>query len=274
MRIYCANEYNVPILFSLSKIFIAIYKGLRSLRNLKDGKTFMDIENSLQNLELMNFSDTKVTLTDNMFHIIVWDKMNMKQRVRLLQVLENNLSCKDGRCANKIEIYPKLPGIATSSRLTGKIKISQWNLKYGENGLSDMNAQLYCAICHEHEHFNQFIDVESDKIDKKTENFRINLKSRIPYGTTVQEYIDYRLQPIEYYAHKLSEEQTISTFLRLEREFGEDKGFRAWYKVISYASVENLVQLYNREYGTTYTFDELYTHILNKIAIHEKGPKL
>lgn len=235
----------------------------------------MDIENSLQNLESMSFSETKVTLTENMFHITIWNKMNLNQKVRLLQVLENNLSCKDGRDANEIKICLKLPNMASASKLTGKIRVSQWHLTYGFNGLSDLNAQIYCAICHEHEHFNQFIDAESDKIDKKTEECRINLKSIIPYSAaTVQEYIDYRLQPIEYYAHKLSEEQTISTFIRLEREFGVDKGFKKWYEIISVGSVENLVQVYNQEYCTAYTFDELYASVFNKIAIHEENPSL
>ncbi len=235
----------------------------------------MDIENALQNLESMPFSEEKVILTDNMFHITVWNKMNMSQWVRLLQVLENNLACRDGRSPNKIEVLLKMPDLASASLLTGKIRISQWHLECGFNDLSDMNAQTYSAICHEHEHFNQFIDAESDKDDKKTEECRVNLKSLIPYSdSSMQGYVEYRLQPTEYYAHKLSEEQTLSTFIRLEREFGEDKGFKEWYELISSVSVEDLVELYNQEYGTTYTFDELYTYILNKIVTHEKGPKL
>lgn len=231
----------------------------------------MNIEKTLQNLESMPFSKNKVRLTEDMFHITIWNEMSIEQRVHLLQILENNLSCKDGRDANKIKIFPKLPNLASASKSTGKIDVSEWHLANGINGLSDLNAQMYCTICHEHEHFNQFIDAEGDKTDRKTEDCRINLKSMIPYSeTTVQGYVEYRLQPIEYYAHKLSEEQTISTFMRLEREFGEDKGFRKWHETISIATVENLVRLYNQEYGTMYTFDELYACILDKIAAHEK----
>lgn len=235
----------------------------------------MDIENALQNLESMPFSEEKVILTENMFHITIWNMMNFSQRVHLLQLLEDNLSCRDGRAPNKIEIFLKMPNLASASLLTGKIRISQWHLECGFNDLSDLNAQTYSAICHEHEHFNQFIDAKNDKADKKTDECRANLKHLIPYSdSTVQGYVEYRLQPTEYYAHKLSEEQTVATFIRLEREFGEDKGFKEWYELISAVTVEGLVQIYNQEYGTEYTFDELYANVFNKITVHEKGPKL
>lgn len=232
----------------------------------------MNIEKSLQNLESMAFSDTKVILTDNMFHITIWNQMNYNQKLRLLQTLENNLSCKDGRAPSRIENSLKLPNLACASRLTGEIKVSQWHFEMGFNGLNALNAKAYCAICHEHEHLSQFLDADSDKIDKKSKECRVNLKSIIPYsGSTLQEYIEYRVQPIEYYAHKLSEEHTIATFSRLEREFGEDMGFRGWYDIISSVSLQNLVQLYNQEYGTTYTFEELYASVLDKVNINKKN---
>ena len=231
----------------------------------------MNIEKSLQSLESMAFSDTKVILTDNMFHITIWNQMNYNQKIRLLQTLENNLSCKDGRAPSKIKNFLKLPNLACASRLTGEIKVSQWHFEMGFNGLNDLNAQAYCAICHEHEHFSQFLDADSDKIDKKSEECRVNLESIIPYsGSTVQEYVEYRVQPIEYYAHKLSEEHTIATFARLEREFGKDIGFREWYDIISSVSLQNLTKLYNQEYGTTYTFEELYSSVLDKINNNNK----
>ena len=231
----------------------------------------MNIEKSLQSLESMAFSDTKVILTDNMFHITIWNQMNYNQKIRLLQTLENNLSCKDGRAPSKIKNFLKLPNLACASRLTGEIKVSQWHFEMGFNGLNDLNAQAYCAICHEHEHVSQFLDADSDKIDKKSEECRVNLESIIPYSeSTLQEYVEYRVQPIEYYAHKLSEEHTIATFARLEREFGKDIGFREWYDIISSVSLQNLTKLYNQEYGTTYTFEELYSSVLDKINNNNK----
>lgn len=207
----------------------------------------MNIEKSLQSLESMAFSDTKVILTDNMFHITIWNQMNYNQKIRLLQTLENNLSCKDGRVPSIIKNFLKLPSLACASKLTGEIKVSQWHFEMGFNDLNDLNAQAYCAICHEHEHISQFLDADSDKIDKKSEECRVNLKSIIPYsGSTIQAYVEYRVQPIEYYAHKLSEEHTIATFARLEREFGKDIGFREWYDIISSASLQNLTKLYNQ----------------------------
>ncbi len=119
------------------------------------------------------------------------------------------------------------------------------------------------------------MDIESGKNDKKTEECRTNLMSIIPYSAaTVKSYIEYRLQPIEYYAHKLSEEQTLVTFTRLEHEFGEDEGFRRWYEVVSTVTVENLVSLYNQTYSEAYTFEELYATILNKIADSKVSSKL
>lgn len=231
----------------------------------------MNIEKSLQSLESMAFSDTKVILTDNMFHITIWNQMNYNQKIRLLQTLENNLSCKDGRAPSGIKNFLKLPNLACASRLTGEIKVSQWHFEMGFNGLNDLNAQAYCAICHEHEHISQFLDADSDKIDKKSEECRVNLESIIPYSeSTLQEYVEYRVQPIEYYAHKLSEEHTIATFARLEREFGKDIGFREWYDIISSVSLQNLTKLYNQEYGTTYTFEELYSSVLDKINNNNK----
>lgn len=231
----------------------------------------MNIEKSLQSLESMAFSDTKVILTDNMFHITIWNQMNYNQKIRLLQTLENNLSCKDGRAPSGIKTFLKLPNLACASRLTGEIKVSQWHFEMGFNGLNDLNAQAYCAICHEHEHISQFLDADSDKIDKKSEECRVNLESIIPYSeSTLQEYVEYRVQPIEYYAHKLSEEHTIATFARLEREFGKDIGFREWYDIISSVSLQNLTKLYNQEYGTTYTFEELYSSVLDKINNNNK----
>ena len=235
----------------------------------------MNIEKSLQSLEAMAFSDTKVILTDNMFHITIWNQMNYNQKIRLLQTLENNLSCKDGRAPSRIINFLKLPNLACASRLTSEIKVSQWHFEMGFNGLNDLNAQAYCAICHEHEHISQFLDADSDKIDKKSEECRVNLESIIPYSeSTLKEYVEYRVQPIEYYAHKLSEEHTIATFSRLEREFGEDIGFREWYDIISLVSLQNLAQLYNQEYGTTYTFEELYASVLDKVNINKKNQKL
>ncbi len=232
----------------------------------------MNIENSLQSLESMAFSDTKIRLTDNMFHITIWNQMNYNQNIKLLQILENNLSCKDGRAPSRVKNFLKLPNLASASKLTGEIRVSQWHFEMGFNGLNDLNAQAYCAICHEHEHFSQFLDADSDKIDKKSEECRVNLKSIIPYSdATLQKYVEYRLQPIEYYAHKLSEEQTIATFARLEREFGEDIGFRKWYEIISSVSLQDLVQLYNREYGTIYTFEELYASVFDKVNINKKN---
>lgn len=231
----------------------------------------MNIEKSLQSLESMAFSDTKVILTDNMFHITIWNQMNYNQKIRLLQTLENNLSCKDGRAPSGIKNFLKLPNLACASRLTGEIKVSQWHFEMGFNGLNDLNAQAYCAICHEHEHISQFLDADSDKIDKKSEECKVNLESIIPYSeSTLQEYVEYRVQPIEYYAHKLSEEHTIATFARLEREFGKDIGFREWYDIISSVSLQNLTKLYNQEYGTTYTFEELYSSVLDKINNNNK----
>ena len=235
----------------------------------------MNIEKSLQSLESMTFSDTKVILTDNMFHITIWNQMNYNQKIRLLQTLENNLSCKDGRAPSRIKNFLRLPNLASASRLTCEIKVSQWHFEMGFNGLNDLNAQAYCAICHEHEHISQFLDADSDKTDKKSEGCRVNLKSIIPYsGSTLQGYVEYHVQPIEYYAHKLSEEHTIATFSRLEREFGEDIGFKEWYDVISSVSLQNLVLLYNQEYGTTYTFEELYASVLDKVSVNKKNQML
>lgn len=232
----------------------------------------MDIESTLTKLENMPYSQTKETLTENMFYITVWNKLDTNQRVRLLQILENNLSYRDGRPASRVELYPKLPSLTQASEATRKIKISDWHLTSNFNELNNLNAQLYCAICHEHEHISQFVDVDSDKNDKKTEECRTNMKFVIPHSSTnVQGYIEYRLQPLEYYAHKISEEQTVATFTRLEREFGEDEGFQEWSKEVLSISVDDLVRIYNQEYYTTYTFDELYASILDKIK--EKSPK-
>ncbi len=79
----------------------------------------MNIENSLQNLESMPFGATKVILTENMFHIAIWNMMDINQKIRLLQVLENNLACRDGRVANKVKLCLKLPNLTEASKVTG-----------------------------------------------------------------------------------------------------------------------------------------------------------
>ncbi len=41
----------------------------------------MDIEGTLKKLEAMPYNQTKVTLTENMFYIKVWDKLDTNQIV-------------------------------------------------------------------------------------------------------------------------------------------------------------------------------------------------
>lgn len=133
---------------------------------------------------------------------------------------------------------------------------------------------MYCAILHEHEHMGQFDDIDSEKNDETTEIFRKNIANMLPYDDkTVSGYVEYRFQPIEYYAHKISEEGTIKAFKRLEQDFGKDQGFETWFDAISSASIDNLVELYNEEYACNFSFDEIYQNIVKKISEFSKKRK-
>ena len=148
------------------------------------------------------------------------------------------------------------------------------HLEYGLTYLKEMNAQMYCAILHEHEHMGQFDDIDSEKNDETTEIFRKNIANMLPYDDkTVSGYVEYRFQPIEYYAHKISEEGTIKAFKRLEQDFGKDQGFETWFDAISSASIDNLVELYNEEYACNFSFDEIYQNVVKKISEFSKKRK-
>lgn len=227
----------------------------------------MNIENTLSKIENMPFSIDRVVLTENLFHISFWNSMNTNQKVRLLQLLENNTSSIEGREPNQVIVRLKMPYIATASLEYREIRISQWHLENGLSYLKGGNAQFYCAILHEHDHISKFVDSQSDIRNKEIDECRINFANMLPYSDKyISEYIDYRLQPIEYYAHKFSEEKTIETFQRLEKEFGSDIGYRSWYANISLATVDSLISLYNQEYATNYTFEDIYENILTKIS--------
>lgn len=234
----------------------------------------IDIDDKLSKIETLPFDYERTTLTENMFHISIWNKMNTHQKVKLLQLLEDNLAYVQGRKSSKVVLKSKLPHMATSSYITNSIRVSQWYLENGLPYLKDMNAQMYCAIVHEHEHINQFLVSGSNQHDSKTEEIRSNIANFIPYrDASISDYVDYRFQPIEYYAHKISEENTKATFERLEAEFGIDNGFVDWYKFASAASVDNLVKLYNEENSTNLSFDEIYKGILEKITKRENKSK-
>ena len=100
----------------------------------------------------------------------------------------------------------------------------------------------------------------------KTEEMRINLNSLIPYsGKTATKYIEYRLQPTEYYAHKISEEKTKEVFERLITEFGPDEGYEKWDQE-EVVPLDLLVQLYNEENNTNFSFEELYQKIFSSLT--------
>lgn len=227
----------------------------------------MDIESILSQIEYMPFCEERIVSTQNLFHISFWNSMDTSQKVRLMQLLENNLSELDGRKPCKVVLFERMPNMATSSSLWRMIKVSKWHLEQGLSYLKSMNAQMYCAIVHKHEHISQFDDAESSKSDEKTIEIRKNIDKFIPYSDrNVTEYVEYRFQPMEYYAHKVSEEETVAVFKRLLQEFGDDDGFNSWFDAVSAASIDDLVDLYNQENFASYTFDEIYQKILDKIS--------
>lgn len=231
----------------------------------------MNIEDILSKIELLPFSNERVLLTENLFYIDLWNCMDIMQKKRLLQMLENNLSAMEKRESNEV-IFSFIPEIASASLKHKKIRISESKLRFGTDYIKDVNAQFYCAILHEHDHISRFIDTKSDEKSKILDEFRSNFANFLPYGKSISEYVEYRLQPIEYYAHKISEEKTIETFDRLQNKFGkEDMGFKSWYEIVTKASVDRLVSLYNKEYSTSYTYDEIYANILKKISSEHKS---
>ena len=155
-----------------------------------------------------------------------------------------------------------MPHVATSSYLTRKIKVSQRQLE----SCAEMNAEIYCAIVHEHEHMSQFaIADDIDRTDEQAEIIRNNLFKMIPYGgNTVTEYVEYRFQPIEYSAHFISEKNTKNVFEKLEKKFGEDEGFKKWSSNI--VPNDLLVRLYNEENKTSKSFEEIYQGLVDRVS--------
>lgn len=221
-------------------------------------------DKELGKIDQLSVSEEKTKLIESMFHSSIWDKLNINQRIRLLELLENDLAAQQNRKPNKIIVWQKLPSKACASfPFSNCIKISKHHLETIGIG---SNAAFYCAIVHEHEHFNQYYDSISNKKDSKTEEIRTNLNAIIPYSNaTATKYIEYRFQPIEYYAHKISEEKTQKTFKRLVSDLGPDEGFEKW-KNEEVVPLDLLVQLYNEENGTNLSFEELYQKILQKIT--------
>lgn len=59
--------------------------------------------------------------------------------------------------------------------------------------------------------------------------------------------------------------KTVETFDRLQKKFGkENVRFKSWYGIVTKVSVDRLVSLYNKEYSTSYTYDEIYANVLKK----------
>lgn len=219
------------------------------------------LDEQFNKLEKLLPSKEKTKLIESMFHSSIWNKLDTNQKIRLLELLEIDLANQENRKPNKIEVWQKLPSIACASfPFSNSIKISKHHL---ETMGTKSNAKFYCAIKHEHEHFNQYYDSISAKKDIKTEEIRANLNSLIPYSReTATKYIEYRLQPIEYYAHKISEEKTQEVFERLISEFGPDEGFEKWLQE-EVVPLDLLVQLYNEENNTSFSFEELYQKIFS-----------
>lgn len=224
-------------------------------------------DEQLEKLENLTPSSEKTKLIEEMFHSSIWNQLSMEQKIKLMELLEIDLAHQENRKPNQIYVCQKLPSKACASfPFSNCIKISKFHLETIGNG---SNVAFYCAIVHEHEHFNQYYDSISNKNDALTEEMRDNLKSLIPYGAkTATQYIEYRFQPTEYYAHRNSEERTKKVFERLTQELGPDEGFKKW-KREECIPTDFLVQLYNEENGTNFSFEELYYKILEKI----KGEK-
>lgn len=219
------------------------------------------LDEQFSRIEKLSPSSEKTKLIESMFHTSIWNKLSIEQKIRLLELLEIDLADQDNRKPNKISVWQKLPSIAQASfTFSNCIKISKHHL---ETLGVESNARFYCAINHEHEHFNQYYASISTKKDSKTEEIRVNLNSLIPYSDeNATKYIEYRLQPIEYYAHKISEEKTKEVFERLVNEFGPDEGFEKWKKE-EVIPLDLLVQLYNEENSTSFSFEELYQKIFS-----------
>ena len=215
-------------------------------------------------IENLSPSKEKTKLIESMFHSSIWNQLDTNQKIRLLELLEIDFADQENRKPNKIEVWQKLPFIACASfPFSNSIKISKHHL---ETMGTKSNAKFYCAIKHEHEHFNQYYDSISTKKDSKTEEMRINLNSLIPYsGKTATKYIEYRLQPTEYYAHKISEEKTKEVYERLITEFGPDEGYEKWDQE-EVVPLDLLVQLYNEENNTNFSFEELYQKIFSSLT--------
>lgn len=223
----------------------------------------MDIDNRLLYIERMPFSCKKIILTENMFHISNWVLLDAKQKLWLLQLHENNLSEIDNRIPSQIIESDKKGIIGESLYFSNQfhlIRVSKYYLEKAD--LNGLNCQMYCAIVHEHEHINHFIDVSNGKNDLKTNIIRDNLNNYIDYSGMIQDYIPYCLQPTEYYAHKVSEEKTIKTFNRLKDDLGYDDGFKIWCDEVE--SVDDLVKLYNQMNQTNFTANEIYMSALNQ----------
>lgn len=68
--------------------------------------------------------------------------MNTKQKVRVIQLLENNLFFVDERDPSDIIMPYSMLQLATLSYLTRKIKASQCHLESSD----EMNAEIYCVV--------------------------------------------------------------------------------------------------------------------------------
>ena len=224
-------------------------------------------DRELEKLEKLSPNSEKTKLIEEMFHSSIWNHLNSEQKIKLMELLEIDLSYQDNREPNKLQVWLKLPSRASAAfPASNAIRISKHHL---ENIGIGSNVLFYCAVVHEHEHFNQYYDSISDKKDSLTEEMRDNLKSLITYcNKMATQYIEYRFQPTEYYAHKNSEVRTRKVFERLTQDLGPDEGFEKW-KREECIPTDFLVQLYNEENGTSFSFEELYNKILEKI----KGKK-
>lgn len=123
-------------------------------------------DKELEKISQLTTSKKKTNLIESMFHSSIWNNLDIDQKIRLLELLESDLAAQENRKPNQISVWQKLPSKACASfPFSNCIKISKQHLETIGIG---SNAAFYCAIVHEHEHFNQYYDSISNKKDTKT----------------------------------------------------------------------------------------------------------
>jgi|GEM_PF-4374071 len=226
----------------------------------------MIIGDIIQSIKSLPFGSDKQVRIENLFHITFWKKMNTKTKLEVFQLLEDIISYAEGRNPSQIMPVLKQPQMASANVKDNKIKISIYHLEMGLDYLNNINAQLFCAIIHEHEHISQYLVSQGLINDVNTEGYHNNFKNIIPYSDEINGYTFYRFQAIEYYAHQISEDKTKKVFKRLLETFGEDSGYASWQTAIDMASPEKIVDYYNSYNNTEYTIQTMYEHVQQTIT--------